>query len=196
MKKKRPIQLENEGEMKKGGWWIERGDEGWRDMAHLLLLSGCCEIAGFPRSANCGSEFFLCLSPLTPSLPPPLSCTFSLSLIFSVPHVPSLSLSNGLYSYFLSNAVVMSDNTLLSSVYGTCRSFYVYIPLQYSLFLELNAFWKSKHGQMRKGLNNIQICCTVWPLWSLHVERRGKALITFSQNFLLFGFEMGPRDHP
>lgn len=58
---------------------IEREDERWRDMAHLLLLSGCCEIAGFPRSANCGSEFFPCLSPLTPSLPPPLSLSLALS---------------------------------------------------------------------------------------------------------------------
>lgn len=65
-----------------------------------------------------------------PSLPPPLPCTFSLSLIFSAPHVSSLSLSNGLYSYFLSNAVVMSDNTLLSSVCGTCLSAYVYMPLR------------------------------------------------------------------
>lgn len=46
----------------------ERGKEGrrmdrggnvrWRDMAHLLLFSGFWEIAGFPRSASCGSEFF------------------------------------------------------------------------------------------------------------------------------------------
>lgn len=35
-----------------------------RDMAHLPLLSGWREIAGFPRSAKCGSEFFPCLSPL------------------------------------------------------------------------------------------------------------------------------------
>lgn len=45
-------------------------------MAHLLLLSGCCEIAGFPRSANCGSEFFPCLSPLMSSPPLRLTCTF------------------------------------------------------------------------------------------------------------------------
>lgn len=45
--------------MRAGGSKAERwiGREGMRDltdMAHLLLLSGCCDIAGFPRSANCG----------------------------------------------------------------------------------------------------------------------------------------------
>ena len=97
-------------EEEKGGRWIEREDERWRDMAHLLLLSGCREIAGFPRSANCGSEFFHCLSPpRSLSLPPPLTCTFSISLILSVPPVSSLSLGNGLNSYFFSSAVVISD---------------------------------------------------------------------------------------
>lgn len=43
---------------KRGGRWMEKTHERWRDMAHLPLLSGCCEIAGFPRSAKCGSEFF------------------------------------------------------------------------------------------------------------------------------------------
>lgn len=60
-----------------------------RDMAHLPLLSGCCEIAGFPRSAKCGSEFFPCLSPLH-------SLSSSSSVLHFLPHAhrlpPSLSL--------------------------------------------------------------------------------------------------------
>ncbi len=132
-KERKKIEANSCGELgreeKKGGRWIEREDERWRDMAHLLLLSGCCEIAGFPRSANCGSEFFPCLSPLTPSLPPPLSCTFFLSLVLSVPPASSLSLSNGLNSYFFSTAVVISDYTPSSSVCGTCLSSYTDMPL-------------------------------------------------------------------
>lgn len=60
--------------------WIER--EGMRDltdMAHLLLLSGCCDIAGFPRSANCGKEFFPFLSCL--HSPPYLLCPACLNII-------------------------------------------------------------------------------------------------------------------
>lgn len=60
-----------------------------RDMAHLPLLSGCCEIAGFPRSAKCGSEFFPCLSPLH-SLSSPSSVLHFLPHAHRLP--PSLSL--------------------------------------------------------------------------------------------------------
>lgn len=49
-----------------------------RDMAHLPLLSGWREIAGFPRPAKCGSEFFPCLSALR-------SLSFSLMLVASEP---------------------------------------------------------------------------------------------------------------
>lgn len=68
-----------------------------RDMAHLPLLSGWREIAGFPRSAKCGSEFFHCLSPLR-------SLSFSLMLVASEPpHTPDYppSLSHEQWIKFL-----------------------------------------------------------------------------------------------
>lgn len=102
---------EQAGEEEKGGRWMEGTGNRRRDMAHLPLLLGCSEIAGFPRSANCGSEFFHSACLLLPP-PPPLflpPCSFSCSLLLSEPPIQSLSPSNGLKSHFRSTAVVISD---------------------------------------------------------------------------------------
>lgn len=75
-----------------------------RDMAHLLLLFGGCEIAGFPRSAKCGSEFFHCLSPL-----PPIHLCSALSPLPSLfPCLAPLSHSHGLTFYFISDFTLCS----------------------------------------------------------------------------------------
>lgn len=75
-----------------------------RDMAHLPLLSGWHEIAGFPRSAKCGSEFFHCSSPLR---------SLSFSLMFVTPKPPHTlplpPMSCGLKSHFFFDAFVILD---------------------------------------------------------------------------------------
>lgn len=75
----------------------KRKEDGWRGKmkdGEAWLICLCCEIAGFPRSANCGSEFFPQLVCLYLFL-----CTHTLfPLVFETP-IKSLPQREGLKTY-------------------------------------------------------------------------------------------------
>lgn len=109
-----------------------------RDMAHLPLLSGCCDIAGFPRSANCGREFF----PFSPSFRS-LSGMSSLSIKSLYHHwaMDSILITLKLFLWYQIKVPYLVCDTCLPDLY---LFFPPYFEMKACFELEIHYLWPAK----------------------------------------------------